>query len=233
MKAFYKRVQQITGANYFPLLASIMLIIAFLVGLYWRQGARAALCGPAGEQCFREWVSATGGWAAIVFAYMTIRTMNRQTKEANRHQRENVELQIFDRLSAARSVIRQCEKGQKTCRETEERIAAAIDKKDYGSIDPDSISILLRSCISEDAISSINSMQPFMPDIPDLTDHIHYFETVSVTLSKSIENANHHISEVALVSIVARLHVINELLELTKQNSQHFIDKWFGRIIDN
>lgn len=62
------------------------------------------LCSP-GNCTVQAWVSALSGWVAALAAYLTIRTMNRQTAEANRHQRENVELQVLRQVSLARQVI--------------------------------------------------------------------------------------------------------------------------------
>lgn len=90
MSGIIAAVYRVTGWRNFPLVASLVLIAAFMTGFYWREMVREAMCSPQKEQCFREWISATGGWIAIIIGYSTIRHMMRQTDDANRHQKENL-----------------------------------------------------------------------------------------------------------------------------------------------
>ncbi|MDP9560524.1 UNVERIFIED_ORG: hypothetical protein J2740_001713 [Rhizobium nepotum] len=55
---------------------------------------RSAFCGPETEQCFREWIAAVGGWVALGAAVPTVLYVARQVSDANRHQRENMQIQL-------------------------------------------------------------------------------------------------------------------------------------------
>ncbi|WP_132277071.1 hypothetical protein [Neorhizobium sp. JUb45] len=45
-------------------------------------------------RCFREWVSALGGWAAVAAAVPTIVFLSKQVRDADRHQRTNFAIQL-------------------------------------------------------------------------------------------------------------------------------------------
>lgn len=83
-----------------------VLILPAAVFLIWLSpwDHRELFC-KADEACVREWISALSGWVAALAAYVTIRTMNGQRAEANRHQRENVELEIMGRLALTRKLL--------------------------------------------------------------------------------------------------------------------------------
>ncbi|WCA57550.1 hypothetical protein G6M16_007540 [Agrobacterium tumefaciens] len=51
-------------------------------------------CSSAETDCFREWVSALGGWAAVAAAAPTIFYLSRQVKDAEKHQRTNFAIQL-------------------------------------------------------------------------------------------------------------------------------------------
>jgi hypothetical protein len=60
----------------------------------------------AGENsCFREWVSALGGYIAIAAAALTLAEMARQRRLQMEIQRENVELQIGTQITIAKSAM--------------------------------------------------------------------------------------------------------------------------------
>lgn len=63
---------------------------------------RQMACAPREKSCFREWVAALSGWAAVVAAAVTVYFLRKQIDAANKHQRENVELTILNRLALAR-----------------------------------------------------------------------------------------------------------------------------------
>lgn len=47
-----------------------------------------------GEACFREWLSATSGWAAVLAAIPTILYLSVQIRDADRHQRTDFAIQL-------------------------------------------------------------------------------------------------------------------------------------------
>jgi hypothetical protein len=67
------------------------LMIAFVaIGFLRVVWGRDAFCGPETEQCFREWVSALGGWAAVGAAVPTIYFLSKQLRdmrEQHNHER--------------------------------------------------------------------------------------------------------------------------------------------------
>lgn len=69
-------------------------------------GAQAIWCAADDEgKCFREWVSALGGWAAVIAAAPTVYYLARQISETRRHERNNVFIQLRrQRLIAERAI---------------------------------------------------------------------------------------------------------------------------------
>lgn len=57
---------------------------------WWSTGGRDYFCGPASEPCLREWVSALGGYFAVIVAIPTIYYLARQIKIADAHHRESM-----------------------------------------------------------------------------------------------------------------------------------------------
>lgn len=84
------------------------LIIAnvFIWIIFWTPEASEAICADS-ENCVTDWLGSLGGWVAAGAAYLTIRAMNEQRREADRHQREFVELEIMSRLALARRLLRE------------------------------------------------------------------------------------------------------------------------------
>lgn len=69
-------------------------------------GFQPLFCGAQEDgTCFREWVSALSGWAAVAAAVVTLGSLRQQIETANEHQRENVELTIAARLAAAKAYL--------------------------------------------------------------------------------------------------------------------------------
>lgn len=67
------------------------------------------------QVCFREWASMLSGWAAFLgglvaayLAYRTITRMNAQIVDADRHQRENLELELGSRFALASQAELNC-----------------------------------------------------------------------------------------------------------------------------
>lgn len=72
--------------------AVLAILSAFLFLFLW---GRDAFCSVANdEHCFREWVSALGGWAALAAAIPTIFVLYRQVRDADRHQRTSFAIQL-------------------------------------------------------------------------------------------------------------------------------------------
>lgn len=116
MKATRELFDALRGWQWWPLIASLVLILAFLAGFYWRTDVRAALCTAAkDEHCGREWASALSGWAAFLAAIVTMRFLRRQIEEANRHQRENVELTIMGKMRLANNCHSCCSQLRHRC----------------------------------------------------------------------------------------------------------------------
>ncbi|RWY82397.1 hypothetical protein EHI44_24210 [Rhizobium leguminosarum] len=87
-----------------PIAGAIMIatLVSVILGF---EPARSSFCKPD-DICLRDWLSALSGWAAVIAAYFTIRKMNEQQKESNRHQRENIELEVMGRLALAKRTRR-------------------------------------------------------------------------------------------------------------------------------
>lgn len=72
-------------------IVAVAIIAVGFLRLIW---GREAFCGEDTEHCFREWVSALGGWAAVAAAVPTIFYLSRQVKDAEKHQRTNFAIQL-------------------------------------------------------------------------------------------------------------------------------------------
>ncbi|NTF32321.1 hypothetical protein [Rhizobium skierniewicense] len=127
-----KHIYDITGWRHFSLAASLVLICSFMIGFHWRDMVSHTLCSlDSGEHCLREWIAATGGWIAVIFAYLTIKTMTRQTEDANRHQRENLELHLLERISAAERISDGAKIGAGQCEVFRNYLREALEKAQY------------------------------------------------------------------------------------------------------
>lgn len=71
----------------------------FALRMLW---GRNAFCGPAEEQCLREWLSATGGWIAVAFAIPTLISLNKQVKIASRANQNNAKISLHKSIALAR-----------------------------------------------------------------------------------------------------------------------------------
>lgn len=228
MKRFIGRARSIGGWRHFPLVAALLLILAFLTGFYWRELVRSGMCGPASEQCTREWISATGGWIAVVFAYRTIKTMNRQTEEANRHQRENIEMQLYEKLDAARRLSSGTLIALQICGALETSTQNVIDTEDYDNFEPD----LIFQQVFVDVHESDVKLTGKTPRSFD-TDP---FEMKSVVLAdiRRFETArgNPDEADIREILIELRLNVLRLMngLQSIRVHADSFIVRWLPRI---
>jgi len=69
-------------------LLTLAILTIVVLCLAW---GRDALCGGPGEQCFREWLSALGGWIAVAIGFPTLYILAKQISDANEHHRDIME----------------------------------------------------------------------------------------------------------------------------------------------
>lgn len=88
-------------------IAAVTLIAVGFLRIIW---GREAFCGSEAEHCLREWVSALGGWVAVVVAVPTIVFLSKQVKDAGSYQQQNLQVQLWRRravvLRAKKSAMR-------------------------------------------------------------------------------------------------------------------------------
>jgi hypothetical protein len=70
----------------------LALSVAVVAILFWGRNPFCAATGD--EHCFREWIAALSGWAAVAAAVPTIFFLLRQVKDADRHQRTGFAIQL-------------------------------------------------------------------------------------------------------------------------------------------
>jgi hypothetical protein len=70
------------------------LAAGLFIFVAWRGSYAQGLCAPAEIHCFRDWMSASGGWAALAAAIPTVLFLSRQVRDANRHHRHNMALAL-------------------------------------------------------------------------------------------------------------------------------------------
>ncbi len=56
--------------------------------------AYSLICRPNENHCLREWISATGGWAALLAAVPTIHFLRKQITDSDRHHKEALKYQF-------------------------------------------------------------------------------------------------------------------------------------------
>lgn len=81
-----------------PLVVAVVFFLRIILG-------RQAFCGPAEENCLREWISALGGWAAVVAAIPTILFLSRQVRDAQNQHRDNALINLWSRRVLAEAVV--------------------------------------------------------------------------------------------------------------------------------
>ncbi|MGF6257336.1 hypothetical protein [Ensifer sp. LBL] len=85
----------------------IWLIPAAVIVIVWLRllfAERPFCSADPNENCFREWISALGGWVAIFVAVPTIAYLAKQVGDAERFSRANVRLQTLPALEHAKHV---------------------------------------------------------------------------------------------------------------------------------
>lgn len=112
--------------QYFQCIAGAILVGIVLVTIYGFSHTRdllPPLCATDDHgKCFREWVSATGAWFALIAAYVTVRKMNEQLKairkqidDANRHHEQNVRIQMMGRVAVVQRARARATSAQSAC----------------------------------------------------------------------------------------------------------------------
>jgi len=82
---------------------AIALVVLALVVLraFW---GRASFCGIAGEQCLREWFSATGGWVALAIGIPSWLSLQKQIKAAIAGNENSAKILLRRNLALAKKV---------------------------------------------------------------------------------------------------------------------------------
>lgn len=81
------------------------LFACFAIYFFW-QVKSVDFCVDDDKHCFRDWVSATGSWAAIPAAAITVIFLSKQIANSERHHRESLQLQSAFKYEVATSVSR-------------------------------------------------------------------------------------------------------------------------------
>lgn len=69
---------------------------------------KAAACLPGEVHCFREWVSALGGWAAVIVAVPTVYFLSAQIRSATAHQKVTYAMNVRANLALSYAVKKAC-----------------------------------------------------------------------------------------------------------------------------
>jgi hypothetical protein len=229
MDGYIALVQRLTGWRHFPLVASLVLIAGFMVAFYWRDMFRGAMCtGAETEHCARDWIAATGGWIAIVFAYFTIRKMTQQTAEANRHQKENLELQLSIKLNSAKRAKAGCVKGIRICMTICDRIEHHLNTGDLQQLRPRFYVPFIFGSLHERDLAELNSVIEHSElSISDMTgwimSRVNEFEA---GMSADNETA----AQTAMLQMIKSAHKIADHLQTYLDAMDAFINRWQPRI---
>ncbi len=222
------KMMRVSAWRHFPLIAAFVLILGFMAGFYWRDSIRDAFCSSEQEHCTREWISATGGWIAIVFAYLTIRTMNRQTAEANRHQRENVELQILDKMAAARRVAEQCQSAERECRNMIANIDHVFQKQRHLDFVPRAFHRFVKEQIDANEIRIVN-----------LTSHsprasverfLEMFEAECTAYEAAVKDENWRAADMRLAALKSKVSMAQNIFSAARNDAIRFVERWRSRV---
>lgn len=109
--------------------ASILVLIVSRIMF-----GRAPFCSSAEEHCFREWISALGGWAAVAVAVPTIIYMQRQIEDARKHHRETLMITVRQRIEAAREAIRAAEEFEENRQRITDELSRTPDEDAYPAL---------------------------------------------------------------------------------------------------
>lgn len=91
---------------------ALVVISIFVLRMFLGRGA---FCGPESEQCFREWVSALGGWVAVGAAVPTIIFLSKQISDTKAHHRETMRRQVQRPYAVAERAERVIHRAQSSC----------------------------------------------------------------------------------------------------------------------
>lgn len=72
---------------------------------------REPFCGSIEENCAREWITALGGYLAVGAAFLTIKTMVKDRRIVEQHQRQNVKISLMGHFALANAVRNMAMKG--------------------------------------------------------------------------------------------------------------------------
>ncbi|UIK05026.1 hypothetical protein [Neorhizobium galegae] len=99
---------------------AIGLLFAAALFAIW-QGSAQPWCKADEPECFREWVAALGGWAAVVVAIPTVLFISYQIKDARKHQRDNAFIALRHTRMIAVRAINAAEIALEVCRAEEQQ----------------------------------------------------------------------------------------------------------------
>jgi hypothetical protein len=103
-----------------------LMIAVVAVGFLRVVWGRDSFCGPETEHCFREWVSALGGWAAVAAAIPTVYYLSKQISDMK-------EQNIYERWSQRTARMSLCKAATNICKEIEIHINTSQDGIDKGT----------------------------------------------------------------------------------------------------
>jgi hypothetical protein len=83
-------------------IAALFFIYAVWQGPSLKQSA----CKPEELDCFRQWVTALGGWAALIVAVPTLLYLAKQIKAADKHHRITTSLDLYRKRALASHIAR-------------------------------------------------------------------------------------------------------------------------------
>ncbi|NTA46863.1 hypothetical protein G6L34_01990 [Agrobacterium tumefaciens] len=77
----------------------------FFVYVVWQSpNLRALACNKGETDCFRQWLSASGSWVALIAAVPTLIFLSRQIRDTDRHHRVSTALNLRRLRSIARNI---------------------------------------------------------------------------------------------------------------------------------
>ncbi|WP_349506880.1 hypothetical protein [Agrobacterium pusense] len=89
--------------------AAFAIAAIFFIYIVWQnQTLRQIACDAGENDCFRQWMSALGGWAAMVVAIPTIIYLAKQVRDGDRHHRINAAFTHRRQRLLAASVSKYC-----------------------------------------------------------------------------------------------------------------------------
>ncbi len=222
------KVLRISAWRHFPLIAALVLILGFMTGFYWRDLVRHAFCSSEQEHCTREWISATGGWIAVVFAYLTIRTMNRQTAEANRHQRENVEIQILDKMAAARRVAERCQSAELECRNMIANIDHVFQKQMHRDFRPRAFHWFVKEQIDANEIRMVN-LTSHSPRA-SVEKFLDMFDAECTAYETAVKEENWKAADMRLAALKSKVSMAQNIFSAARNDAIRFVERWRSRV---